>query len=519
MLEKELLVKKGYNQLKDSGQLDYIYQLSKKLVKQSPVLKKPVFGLPPEIINLTLKQFFIQRILHVNFNESILIALGSNKKIKLGLPLAWLTYLEEKEGFKSVSFSNRLRWKMEVFYWYLVGIYFMIKYFVILIRQINSKTTRSNFVYFDNLNKLNFPEKFSNSKTIVNWYLKHENLKGISEIIHRVKNISVFEENGIKIRYSSLPFRLSLTIGILFLYLKEMTKISIGTFYKILKGDSVQALLLKEFPLLFLSKLTKKEDFAKHNLFHNSTSIYKPLWTYTAEEKGSSVILYFYSANTRIVKIDNKDHPLFGHKEFMSWKEYYVWNSYQEKYIKSLVPKAKTKIVGPIWFQANNIALNNIREFDKKIISIFDVQPYSTKRYQILGMPNEYYTYPTINSFHQDIFDLFSSRDDYLIVLKRKRNTTMLDEQYLRQIEHLYSQLPFIQIDPAIDASSLIEVSFASIHLPSTSTALIAKNAEVESIYYDATLKIEKNDESLAGVKLVQGKNELNNWIKSLDSK
>ena len=133
-------------------------------------------------------------------------------------------------------------------------------------------------------------------------------------------------------------------------------------------------------------------------------------------------------------------------------------------------------------------------------------------------MPNEYYTFQTINSFHQDIFDLFSSREDYLIVLKRKRDTTMLDDQYLEKIDSIYNQLPFMQIDPAVDAGSLLQLSYASIHLPSTSTALISKSLGIESIYYDATLKIKKNDQSLAGVNLIRGKKELNEWLNDIES-
>ena len=156
------------------------------------------------------------------------------------------------------------------------------------------------------------------------------------------------------------------------------------------------------------------------------------------------------------------------------------------------------------------------QQSDKKIISVFDVQPYKMERYRILGMPNEYYTLPTISTFHQDIVDLFSGTDEYLIVLKRKRNTNMLDKGYLVMIEKLYTDLPFIQLNPEIDAHSLIEVSFASIHLPSTSTALIAEDLGIKSIYYDGTLSLNKDDQSLAGIELIQGKDQLEEWKKSL---
>jgi len=518
MTNKQVFIKNGYEKLKNKDQLDYLYLLSKKLINQAEEINEPVFGLSPGIINSALKQFFIQRILHVTFNENILIAFGRNKKLKFGLPTSWLIYLEQNEGLKSISYLNKLRWKAKIFYWYFAGIYFMIKYFLILIKRFKTTYQNSSYVYFDNLNELNFPEKFSESKTIVNWYLRRENPNRFNEIIHSVKSIKKFEQNGKIITYSSLPFNLRINIGVLLSYLREMVRITIVTFFKLLLGDSIQALLLKEYPLLYLSRLAKKEDFAKDYLFHNSTAIYKPLWTNIAETNQSNIILYFYSANTRMVNIDDKDHTLFGHKEFMTWRKYYVWNQYQKKHIEGMIPNAEVIVVGPIWFQASNIKLENITESNKKIISIFDVQPYNFEHYRILGMPNEYYTFQTINSFHQDIFDLFSSKQDYLIVLKRKRDTTMLDDQYLEKIDSIYNQLPFMQIDPAVDAGSLLQFSYASIHLPSTSTAFISKSLGIESIYYDATLKIKKNDQSLAGVNLIQGKKELNEWLNDIES-
>ncbi|MDA9184177.1 polysaccharide biosynthesis PFTS motif protein [Flavobacteriaceae bacterium] len=516
MLDKQVIIKMGYDHLKDNDRLDYIYKLAKTLINQSQKIVKPVFDLPPQIINSTIKQFYIQRILHLKFNKSILIALANKKQLKIGLPLPWLSWLEENEGFTCNTFSNRIRWKLEVFYWYFVGIYFFLRYLLILFKLFNEKHTPTPFVYFDNLSELNFPKEFTNSKTIVNWYFKNEDFAQIKELLHNEKKIKDFEEKGVWIKSSELPFRLRVGKNLLFSYFVALIRISISAFFQILKGNPIPALLLKEYPLLFLSRKARKVDFAKNYFFHNSTAIYKPLWVHEAEKKGAIAILYFYSANNRLVSIKEKDHQLFGHKEFMSWNKYYVWNTYQERYIKSLLPDVKTKIVGPIWFQSSNAFMKNLKQSDKKIISVFDVQPYKMERYRILGMPNEYYTLSTISTFHQDIVDLFSGTDEYLIVLKRKRNTNMLDKGYLVMIEKLYTDLPFIQLNPEIDAHSLIEVSFASIHLPSTSTALIAEDLGIKSIYYDGTLSLNKDDQSLAGIELIQGKDQLEEWKKSL---
>ena len=86
MIDKQEFIKNGYEKLKNKDQLDYLYLLSKKLINQTVEINESVFGLSPWIINSALKQFFIQRILHISFNENILLAFGRNKKLKFGLP-------------------------------------------------------------------------------------------------------------------------------------------------------------------------------------------------------------------------------------------------------------------------------------------------------------------------------------------------------------------------------------------------------------------------------------------------
>ena len=516
MYKPQNFVELGYNQLKTKGELDYLYLLAKKLLKRYKYVKKPVYGVKAEIINKALKQFFIQRVLHLNFNKKILIAIANKKRLNIGLPIIWLKWLNKKEGFKCVNLLNILKWKFKVFYWLGVGVFFSLHYFFILLKKLRFNDTSSQYVYFDNLSQLNFPKKFSNSKTIINWYIKNELDESTNEIIHNVEEIKPFIQKNIHIKPNQIPFKLKVDLNLIFSYMRTILMTTLKATFNAIVGNPVQALLLKEYPLLFLSKKTKANNFAKTYFFHNSTLIHRPLWTYVAEKKNSNIILYFYSANIQTIKLDNREHPFFGHKEFMSWSNYYVWNSSQEKYIRSLVSDSQTKIVGPIWFQSTNKPVSKVIKTNKKIISIFDVQPYSIERYRILGLPNEYYTLKNIMDFHKDIVDTFSNEKEFLIVLKRKRNTPMIDKEYLKKIKNLYSGEFFIEIDPSIDATSLLEISFASVHFPTTSTAIVAEDLGISSVYYDANSLVDIDDKGLSGIKLIQGKKNLYKWKNSL---
>ena len=203
-------IKRGYIKLKSNNNLDYIYKLKNSLLDQEILDCKKTFGLSKNLIEKTIKQFFLQRILHLNFNEKVLISLDREKKIKIGLPKNLLIWLSEKENFKSLTFFNFLRWKKIVLFWFLVGIYFSFLYFRKLLSSKNKNFQFSQFVYFDNLDSKSFPKKFKNSKTIINWYLDRINEGKIDLVLHDSQKTVPLESNGIPIEYSSFPFVLKI---------------------------------------------------------------------------------------------------------------------------------------------------------------------------------------------------------------------------------------------------------------------------------------------------------------------
>ena len=92
----------------------------------------------------------------------------------------------------------------------------------------------------------------------------------------------------------------------------------------------------------------------------------------------------------------------------------------------------------------------------------------------------------------------------------------MVDKEYLNKIQNLYSSESFLEIDPSIDATSLLEISFASVHFPTTSTAIVAEDLGISSVYYDANSLVDIDDKGLSGIKLIQGKKNLYKWKNSI---
>lgn len=509
-------IRAGYKLLKQKGKLDFIYKLKNEILNKNLNDCKPLFDLDEKLTRKVLQQFFLQRILNLKFNESVLASLNNNQKLKFGLPKTFLYWLSKEKNFKSLSIYNKFLWFKTVLFWYLAGIYFIFLYFIRLIKLRNKKSSNKNFIYFSGLDGKNFPKNFENSKTIINWFLNRKQNYNYQYIFHDYIKSSNLISKQIFIHSSLFPFNFKSDYKLIFKYILNTFSTSIYSLIQLLKGNPFPSLLLKEYPLLYLSRQLKAESHAKAYFFHNSSPMYKPLWATVSENLGSDVIMYFYSTNNRVLEIDNKSHLYSGHREFMSWNKYFVWNQNQKDYIKIFSPKSKIEITGPIWFQTKNISIKNLSQ-KRRIISVFDVQPYTSEFFIKLALPTEYYISSIVNKFHLDIYNLFKKDQSFQIVLKRKRTNNLVDKEYLKCIRNIYKNENFIQLDPDIDAYSLIEKSFAAINLPATSTALIADYLGVKSIYYDPSGLISVKEKSLGNIPFVSKKSNLRKWKDSID--
>ena len=204
---------------------------------------------------------------------------------------------------------------------------------------------------------------------------------------------------------------------------------------------------------MYLVQKSKKEDLAKKYLFHNSITIFRPLWTYEAEKKDAEIIFYYYSTGNSVLKFDKGYQREYGNYKFLSWSKFYVWNTHQKNFVKRYCPKAEIKIFGPIWFESMYTKLE--LSSDKKVVSVFDIQPMNENRFRLLGVPDRFITTPNLKQFQKDIISVFSQKD-VKVILKRKRkeNKSHNDLEYISFVNNLYSTDKFIQISPKIDACS-----------------------------------------------------------------
>ena len=263
-----------------------------------------------------------------------------------------------------------------------------------------------------------------------------------------------------------------------------------------------------------LVRLLDSQLLAKEYMFHNSDWIYRPLWTYEAGVKGSKLSFYFYSTNWELFQRSTMPADLVYGWQANNWPRYLVWDAYQADFIQRAVGEtAEIEQVGPIWFSTSD---KEMPKLPGQCIAVFDVTPVRASFYRILGLDFEYYTPEVSLSFLQDILEI-SEKSGHAMLWKRKRNIGSRAHPKYRHFADKLMDFPnVIGVEPEMSAIRVIEASSLVISMPYTSTALIAREFDTPSCYYDPTGLLYKNARAAHGIKILSGLEELANWVMAM---
>lgn len=517
---RQLRVLKGHRQLKELNAIGRINALKQDLAS-TPCIKngtfsKSIFGSEIEQAELITRQFLLARIESTFFAKYILYSVGnSDSAISYPLPLQWRKVVI-RHGFKVSEFNSIIRWNVFVMLKFVSTIHsFVLKIFGDLKQLIRKDNPlKGRYVYFDTLSRRNFPLTSSRGpmQNIFTWYLRWSGkTPSFDYLCHDVKGISIDVLENIPVIPipSALPF-LTKMRGSLSLVLWGFKMILFSSM-DLIRGHWWHALLFGESFKAKVINIADHDDLAKDYLFHNSGWIYRPLWTYEAERRGSRILFYFYSTNVEGFKQVGGYPNISVGWNSSTWNNFLVWNSEQQDFvIRSIVRKVKTCVVGPIWFESG---VEDLPVMPSSYIAVFDVQPFRDAFYKSFGIPFDYYVPENCNQFLEDIYELLSEKD-ITLVLKRKRSIGKLSHyKYRNVLEHLEKKPNFISLAVDVRAQQIIENCKAVISMPFTSTALIAKQMGKPSVYYDPNSLIQKDDRGAHGIIVLSNKKELEDWL------
>ncbi len=519
-------IMRGYRFLKDSETLSLISDVNRALTTQPMEIKekhlsKYIFGEGIGQARLVCRQYFLIRVAGLNLNKALLYALGkAGSPLVYYLPPEWRKIIRNR-GFKVASLRTALLWNAFVGMMLAYGVLKIVKIILSGIKAAYKQSTRQlgRYVYFDSLGPGNLPDpcRDGRSHDIITWYTQWPNrISDIDTLCHGIIGAGDKAVNGTPVIPVKAPIPPLTSFSLLFRFTLWGLLASLLSIWDLLCGRWWHALLLNQAALAAQARMQKPERLAKDCLFHNSNWIYRPLWTYEAEKRGSRITFYFYSTNCEAFKQPNGYPPLFYGWQAMNWSHYLVWDEYQAEFVRRAVGEAANiNVVGPIWFHSRAAEMP---AFSGRGAAVFDITPTRSSMYRTLGIDSEFYVPEICIPFLHDIQQ--ATKDAaYTMLWKRKRKvkgTSFAHPAYLFFSERLSRSDNVIAVDPDISAYRVIEASTLAISMPFTSTALIARKLSKPSCYYDPTGLIQKDDRAAHGIEIINGPEELKQWLKNV---
>jgi polysaccharide biosynthesis PFTS motif protein len=314
------------------------------------------FGAGYVYAELCVKQFLLHRLLGIDFNKKLRRALTRpDLEIHYPLPPEWRLVVE-KYGFRFNTFSNQITWFGYKLLFFCNGIVTVAWILLSSLKSVIIGSTKSHkySAYFHGLTSKNLPNPtiLDESHDIISWYSKWINrTPGLQAILHNVSDSQEVQLGSVYIKYISSAISplykieqiLSLILWNLhaaFTCSREL--FSSGYWHVILWGEAARA---------YQTRLQDTNALCNDYLFHNSWHLYRPLWTYEAEKKGSRILFYFYSTNCESFKT-KEGYPIQANSwQLMTWSNFLVWDTFQADFVRRAVgSKRNIFIVGPIWF-------------------------------------------------------------------------------------------------------------------------------------------------------------------------
>jgi len=515
---------RGYRKLRSSGRLGLILSLNRSftntILSISPEEYDELFFLAPSRpTELIIRQYLLHKLLGKSLNEKILACIGSHKitQISIGVPYNWCNSLKA-EGLPVNLLACNIRFKAKSALYACYG-------FVILAKAIanglhkstTKKSIQTHYAWFHALAELNIPAN-DNSKTIINWYARNwSHISKTNTLCHTLSSPKKIRVNNSKCSLLSHDpttncDRQSTSLSLLAWGLRS----AIFVVFDLAFSTGYRSAIFPEAVKAAIVHYSRKNWRMKHAMFHNSGYIYRPLWTYEAEQIGTLISLYFYSLNCTLFLPKSMQPRLNYGWEAMNWPHYLVWNKTQADFIyKAAGNSCKVNIVGPIWFSDTKTTSGLIEHTSDFKLAAFDIQPFRSSSYQLMGLEYEYYT-PKNACLFLDGLVALAECFAMTIYFKRKRHIgTIADSRYRKKIHDLEKHSSFKLIDSSFSATNLISTSNIVISMPFTSTAIIANKLGKPSAYYDPSGDLDPNDPAANELPLLTDEEKLFTWIAS----
>ena len=445
-------------------------------------------------IDKSLNQYIKQFLLRLNFiNGYLFFCKFKNINFIYPLPYKILKIIKDS-GFKVNFFLSKLLWVLLifsfVFYSFFLFFYFIFKIFL----KKKKKKIEKNIDFC-------FPNLKPNGQLL--------NLKKWIFNQYKIDNANLYfsEKDAILCnlkKFSYLNFIIWFLKSLFFSTIKLFT----SSWYNIfLFPESIKAAIVKY----------SEYNNPKRNIFLWTNNVYRPLWTLVKSGNNiETILIYGGSFDEILLNGKSSFEPDWIGTEICTWNKHLVLDNQHKKFIhKKYSINIKSEIV------KKPLILNNEKikiELPRNYVSVF---AYENNKIN-LGIGSftdyeysngrKYFHGKLIFDFYKDLLDI-CKKNNLVLVTKRKRKSKISLKLFDTFFKNLNKDENFLELDHRGDVLQIIEKSKCCISLPITSTAMLAREVKIPSVFYDPYNWINKNDPSLSNINVLDYKS-LDNWIK-----
>ena len=451
-----------------------------------------------ENIDKSLNQYIRQFLLRLNFiNGYLFFCKSKNIKFVYPLPNKMLKIIDQS-GFRVNFFLSRLLWILliisNIFYSLFLFIYFLIRIFL---TNFEKKKTENKFDFcFPNLNPIG-------QITNINKWINNQ---------YQIQNFNLYfsEKSAILANIKKFSY-IKFTAWFLKSFSFSITKLLTLRWYNIfLLPESIKAAVVKY----------SEYEYPKKNIYLWINNIYRPIWTIVkSDNRYDTTLIYGGSFDEILLNGKSNFEPDWIGTEICTWDKHLVLDNQHQKFIHQKYSiKIKSEIIKkPLLLSTEKIKV----DLPEKYIAVFAYEnnkinlgigsytdyEYSSGRKYIHGK--------LIFDFYNDLLDI-CKKNQIILLTKRKRKSKISLKLVDTFFKNLNKDKNFLEVDHRSDVMKIIENSKGCISLPITSTAMLAREANIPSAFYDPYNWINKNDPSLSNIDVFDYE-KLNNFIKKIN--
>jgi polysaccharide biosynthesis PFTS motif protein len=434
---------------------------------------------------------------------------GSRRAIVHPLPSAWRELLREM-GYPVGGLRSAVLWALWVLLYWCHGVSQLVR--LALSTGGRNPLAGKFFSHFEYIGELQLPRPAADGRShdIVTWYGQWSGKPAeVTGFAYRVKSRTDARHGVAPL---TAPVAPGLTLASRLSFVGWMAAAVGSTLLALLRGRWWQPLLLGEAGIARLARTVPPTSLARDYLLNLSGWLYRPMWTYEAEARGSRILFYHYSTNSAVAKRPDGYRPEHHSWKLTNWPEHLVWDEEHRDFVHRAVGAlAKVTIVGPIWFASSPDELPPI---DRPSVAVFDVQPFRASLKQTSASEFNYYTVENCSAFLTDIARV-SAALGVQMVWKRKRDIGKIaDPLYRKLVVEMDASGAALVVPSEHSAVRVIENCDIVVSAPFTSTALLGRDLGKPSCYYDPNGAFQRDDRSAHDIPILQGYDELATWVK-----